>query len=79
MMTVPRLARKSVSLAAANTAHEELTKFVESRDPGAVNKRLDIALNFDSFLNHPDLQNTGALVRDFLQVSRTFEDTISSM
>jgi hypothetical protein len=65
----PKLAAKSVASTAADAAHAELSKFVESRSPGIVNEKPDTAQNFDTFLKMIDLQETNALVTDFLDVS----------
>lgn len=68
-MAPPRLAPKSVDPTAAEAAHEELVKFIDSRNPGIVDKKLDTAVDFDAYLKTADLQKTNALIEDFLQVS----------
>ena len=67
-MALSILAPKSVDPTAADAAHTELTKFVESRSPDVVGKKLDTVQNFDGYLKTTDLQMTNALVVDFLDV-----------
>jgi hypothetical protein len=67
-MTPSRLAPKSVDSVIADAAHIELLKFVESRNPGVVDKKPDTALDFDAYLKTADLRKTNALVVDFLEV-----------
>ena len=68
-MAPPKFTTKSVDSVAADAAHAELAKFVGSRNPGVVDKKPDMALDFESYLKTPDLQKTNALVTDFLNVS----------
>ena len=68
-MAQPKLARESVASIAADAAHAELSKFVESRTPDIVDKKPDATLNFEGHLKNKDLQKTNALVTDFLDVS----------
>jgi hypothetical protein len=72
----PKLAAKSVASTAADAAHAELSKFVESRSPGIVNEKPNTAQNFDGYLKTVDLQNTNALVTDFLDVSSASKITL---
>jgi len=67
-MAPPKLVVRSIASTAADAAHEELFKFVESQTPGVVDKKPDTAPNFHAFLKTEDLQKTNALVTDFLEV-----------
>jgi hypothetical protein len=68
-MAQPKLAKGSVASIAANTAHRELSQFVEREYPDVVNKKPDQILKFNLYLKTPELQETNMLVTDFLNVS----------
>ncbi|KAH6712150.1 hypothetical protein BKA61DRAFT_80740 [Leptodontidium sp. MPI-SDFR-AT-0119] len=65
-MAPPKLAAKSIASTAADAAHAELSKYVESHTPGIVDKRPDTQPNFNKHLKTVDLQKTNKLVTDFL-------------
>jgi hypothetical protein len=54
-MAQPKLAKGSVDSIAANIAHIKLSKFVESQNPGVVERKLDTTLDFDLYLRTLDL------------------------
>jgi hypothetical protein len=70
-MAPPKIAAMSVASTAANAAHAELSKYVESHTPGIVDKKPDTTWNLEGFLRTVHLQKTNALVTDFLDVSST--------
>ena len=70
-MVSPKVALQPVDRAVADAAHAELTKFVDLLNPGVVDKRPDMVLNFDKYL--PDLQKTTAVVKDFLDVGSAWK------
>jgi hypothetical protein len=72
-MAPPKLAAKSIDSTAADAAHAELSKYVESHTPGIVEKKLDTQPNFNRFLETIDLQKTNELVINFLDVSNTLK------
>lgn len=77
-MVSPSIALQRVDRAVADAAHAELTKFVDLRNPGVVDKRPDMVLNFDKYLMTPDLQKTTALVKDFLDVGSAWNRTLGN-
>jgi len=67
---------QAINHTAADAAHAELAKFVDVRNPGVVDKRIDMALDFDGYLKTPDMQKTNTLLADFLDVCGAFQITL---
>jgi hypothetical protein len=67
-MVSPRIALQPVDRAVADAPHAELAKFVDLCNPGVVDKRPDMVLNFDNYLKTPGLQKMTAVVEHFLDV-----------
>jgi hypothetical protein len=67
-MAPPKLVARAVASTAADAAHAELSKLVDSRNPDIVDRRPDEDCSFEGYLKTIDLQKTNALAIDFLGV-----------
>jgi hypothetical protein len=68
VMALSRIVLQAIDCKAADLVHAEITKFVNVRNPGIVEKQHDKALSLDHHLKSTDLEKTSVLVLDFLAV-----------